>query len=152
MAEKSVSTQTLLFSVSSKGIIVSSDSSSFHGNSFTPVHTSIHVTASQFPCWAHLNWESITIKWQNILVESSLILFSDFSDILLPLRVKLLHTSRYSVCGYCMDEIKSTLFLFYMLVYSLWLPNGVKAYQKSHQSRRLSGAFMGCSSASRAAV
>lgn len=45
------------------------------------------------------------------------------------------HSSRLCLIrGHCMEEIKGPLFLLYMLVYSLWLPNGVKAYQKPHQS------------------
>lgn len=130
----------------------------FHSNSFTPMHTSIHLTASRFSC--ELVWTE-KASWVNgkSLVNFAFIFFRHFTawESEMTAYILLGTVSRSAVKGSLWFEDivwmeLSRLFLLYMLVHSLWLPNGVKAYQKPHQSRRLSGAFMGCSSASRAVV
>lgn len=131
----------------------------FHANTFPQVRTSIHLTASWFQC--QLVWtEKASRVSGKSLVNFAFIFFRHLTTQESGMNACILlgAVSRSTVkgaslsWGYCMDEIKSSLFLLYMLVYSLWLPNGVKAYQKPHQSSRMSAAFMGCSSASRAVV
>lgn len=157
-----VSTQTchLLFAVWSKGINMRTMPilQHFTPNSFTPVHPSIHLTAARFSC--ELVWTE-KASWVNgkSLVNFVFIFFRRFTawESEMTAYILLGTVSRSTVKGSLWFEdivwVKlSRLFLLYMLVHSLWLPNGVKAYQKPHQSRRLSGAFTGCSSASRAVV
>lgn len=103
-----------------------------------------------FTVFHHFNWEIMLDKWQQSSYHSTFFWPCISHTTYYPSDVML--GRHFPNQGHVLDEINSALFRLSALAYFLWLPNGVKAYQKPHQSLRLSAAFMGCWSASWAVV
>lgn len=146
LAASAVRTQHVICSLLgplSRGQHISQDLACIISHFCTSIHGKLWFGPRKAPKWnAHSHFSHFALFFPALLLP-------DWNGCAYGCADSLKALIKILISGYGMDEIPSTL---QTQAHSLWLPNGVKAYQKPHQSPWMSGAFIPCSSSSRVSL